>query len=333
MSLLLEALQKSARQRQLGTPIKLDEGISRPLPGRRAPRWNLLLLGIAAVAIFIAVRGGFDGADEAPPTPIEESDTGTAPVAGRREVQSAPAGITTTAPHRTEAARSAAARPDAISNEAASGGRSRDLSPPYDEYTRPPPRTAAAPAGKPAAPGKPVDPANLDYLAAERMNQPAGRPAEPPPTDEAVSRPLPEMPPLPGAEPANGSAAEGIAGSTVEPASGPETGPLTQADIATGSEPGTDETGAEPATGRPPEVPVAGPLDYNDLPPAIRRELPPLQITISVYDDDPEQRFVLIDRQRYRLGDDLAPGLRLADIRRDGLILEFRDYRFLWQRR
>ncbi len=301
MSLLLEALQKSARQRQLGTPLTLDEGISRPLPARRAPRWNLWLAAAAGIAILFAVRGWFGERGESGPISLQPGAEPRAQAASGRDVQKAPAADAEKTAYQSDVARSGAARPDAISNEAASGGRSRDVSPSYDEYTRPAARAAATPAAEPAAPGKKVDPLNLDYLTTERLNQPAGagrETADPPP------RSLPVMPPLPEAG---------------QPGAGPDL------------EPG-DEAGAEPPAAHSPP-PTAGPLGYDDLPPAIRRELPALKITISVYDDDPDKRFVLIDHQRFRIGDDLVPGVRLNDIRRDGLVLEFRDYLFVWRQR
>jgi hypothetical protein len=66
-----------------------------------------------------------------------------------------------------------------------------------------------------------------------------------------------------------------------------------------------------------------------ELPLSIRRNLPELKLNIHVYSEQPRQRFVLVNGERFRTGDTLADGVRLVEIRREGAILDFRDYRFL----
>ncbi|TVQ36543.1 MAG: hypothetical protein EA370_08085 [Wenzhouxiangella sp.] len=66
-----------------------------------------------------------------------------------------------------------------------------------------------------------------------------------------------------------------------------------------------------------------------ELPLSIRRSLPDLRLSIHVYSTDEAQRFVLVNGERFVVGDQLGDGARLVDIRREGAVVDFRDYRFL----
>jgi hypothetical protein len=66
-----------------------------------------------------------------------------------------------------------------------------------------------------------------------------------------------------------------------------------------------------------------------ELPLSIRRNLPALNLSIHVFSEQAEERFVLINGVRYIIGDELPEGARLVDIRREGAIVDYRDYRFL----
>lgn len=68
------------------------------------------------------------------------------------------------------------------------------------------------------------------------------------------------------------------------------------------------------------------------LPTEQRQSLPPLRLSMHVYDARPEARFVLIDGKRLRRGDDIASGLVLDDIRPDGVVIRYGGQRFLLQR-
>ncbi len=65
------------------------------------------------------------------------------------------------------------------------------------------------------------------------------------------------------------------------------------------------------------------------LSPNERSALPPLRISMHVFHEEPLRRFAIVDGQRLREGDVLAPGLRLETIERDGLQLEWQG-RTLW---
>jgi general secretion pathway protein B len=66
-----------------------------------------------------------------------------------------------------------------------------------------------------------------------------------------------------------------------------------------------------------------------ELPLSIRRSLPAMTLNIHVFSELPEERFVLINGERYVSGDELVDGAQLVDIRREGAVVDYRDYRFL----
>ncbi len=71
-------------------------------------------------------------------------------------------------------------------------------------------------------------------------------------------------------------------------------------------------------------------LQYWELPVSVRQSLPSLRLNVHVYADLPENRFVLINGRRLQQGDVFhTSGLRLAEIRPEGALIDFNDYRFL----
>ena len=68
------------------------------------------------------------------------------------------------------------------------------------------------------------------------------------------------------------------------------------------------------------------------LPASLREGLPPLRLSMHVYDPDPAARFVLIDGKRYRQGDAIAPGILIDAIRPDGVAIAHGQQRFLLSR-
>ncbi len=97
------------------------------------------------------------------------------------------------------------------------------------------------------------------------------------------------------------------------------------------AEAGRDEprrsAAGEPAPRWTPEV--AEYVRQWELPLSVRRNMPDLKLSIHVYSPDPEARFVLVNGERFIIGDMLSDGARLVDIRREGAIVDFRDHRFL----
>ncbi len=88
----------------------------------------------------------------------------------------------------------------------------------------------------------------------------------------------------------------------------------------------------------PPPAPVAeAPAEpyvpsLAHLPAAERQDLPPLRLSMHVFNAAPASRFVIIDGRRYGEGQSIVQGLLVADIRRDGVVLERNGQRFLLPR-
>ncbi len=74
-------------------------------------------------------------------------------------------------------------------------------------------------------------------------------------------------------------------------------------------------------------------ISYFELPTNIRQSLPEFSISIRVFDELAENRFVIIDRERVFEGDDVpgADGVELIEIKRQSLILEYQGYVFEYQ--
>ncbi|GIX35066.1 MAG: hypothetical protein KatS3mg126_0845 [Lysobacteraceae bacterium] len=70
----------------------------------------------------------------------------------------------------------------------------------------------------------------------------------------------------------------------------------------------------------PPQIPDAAPL--SRMPAAQRAALPPLRLSVHVFNDEPARRFVVIDGRRMGEGEALAPGLTVREIRRQGVLLD-----------
>lgn len=73
-------------------------------------------------------------------------------------------------------------------------------------------------------------------------------------------------------------------------------------------------------------------LYHWELPFTVRQALPALDLTIHVFAQEPKDRFVLINGVRHREGDQIGAGAVLAQIRPEGALVDFRDYRFLLTR-
>jgi general secretion pathway protein B len=126
-----------------------------------------------------------------------------------------------------------------------------------------------------------------------------------------------------------------------------EAAPPTSDQIVAAELSSTQDSEAEPSTSRPrqsrsePVQPqadpgqsdlephIAEPISYWELPQGIRDNLPEIRITVLVYAEEPEDRFLLTNGQRMAEKDELQGGLVLDEIRRDGAIFLYRKYRFL----
>ena len=78
-----------------------------------------------------------------------------------------------------------------------------------------------------------------------------------------------------------------------------------------------------------PEAPGRRPLNFFELPASIRSEIGELKVTMQVYATDPVGRFAIINRRRVVEKQELQPGLEVDEIRRQGVVFQYRDYRFI----
>ena len=74
-----------------------------------------------------------------------------------------------------------------------------------------------------------------------------------------------------------------------------------------------------PPAARPPAITAAA--GANDAPPISATSLPPVKLSMHMWDTDPAQRFVILNGQRMVEGD-RSGGLQVIEIRRDGVIIE-----------
>lgn len=112
------------------------------------------------------------------------------------------------------------------------------------------------------------------------------------------------------------------------PASGPATNPpvpVTPAAKPSGLKPDA-RAKSSGAAAKPYQ---SEPMSYWELPQGVRDSLPEFHVTVLVYAEDPEQRFLLINGMRLKEKEQLQSGVVLDEIRRDGAVFSARNYRFL----
>jgi len=66
----------------------------------------------------------------------------------------------------------------------------------------------------------------------------------------------------------------------------------------------------------------------QELPSAIRQNLPAFSVSALLYSSKPDSRMVRINEQMMHEGQDLTEGIKLEEIARDGIILRYQKYRF-----
>jgi general secretion pathway protein B len=86
---------------------------------------------------------------------------------------------------------------------------------------------------------------------------------------------------------------------------------------------------APPETATPREQDVPGTPHLHELPYTLRRDIPPIRVSMMVSSGDASARFALINGERRSEGEEVAPGVRLLEIGPQTLELEFRGQRFL----
>jgi len=74
---------------------------------------------------------------------------------------------------------------------------------------------------------------------------------------------------------------------------------------------------------------ISEPISYWELPQTIREGMPEIKITVLVYSENPGDRFLLANGQRVVEKEELDGGLVLDEIRKEGAVFLYRNYRFL----
>lgn len=70
----------------------------------------------------------------------------------------------------------------------------------------------------------------------------------------------------------------------------------------------------------------------HELPADILTRMPPRNIILQSYSDNPEQSFVILNSVKLHQGQGTTNGLQVLEIRMDGLVLEFEGYKFFQPR-
>ena len=299
MSLILEALKKSEARRQLGEA----PGLGTPFTvarRRRSPLPVILIAIIAAAGI------------------------------GWYVLRSGPATDATMTAPRTNAQQRPGQRANAGANDAARTAGETPMTsiqaPRSPTPAQPAPRPGLPPGARPMpaaggqAAGASAPRPDMAALREQRQqvlanNAAAAQTAPPAPTPpavigentaEAALAPKPTM--ASAAPPPNATAVPQPPAAPPAPASAPKPAP-------------------SPAAAPAPILPK-----YYELPYNVRKDLPPLNVTMHVYAAVPAQRFIVIDGDRKAEGDALKDGLTLREIRNDGIIFEFRGQQFFFPR-
>lgn len=146
----------------------------------------------------------------------------------------------------------------------------------------------------------------------------AGAPRKSPTRKQSLSRSVSEYKAPPG-KPRSGQAA--ASSETV----------VSAAPVKPAAEPAARAPAGIPARKQPSPVEqvTSEPISFWAIPQALRDGMPEIRITVLVYSQTPEDRFVLINGQRLKEKDELASGVVLDEIRRDGAVFKYRKYRFL----
>lgn len=90
--------------------------------------------------------------------------------------------------------------------------------------------------------------------------------------------------------------------------------------------PGADKPDATARTGAGATTTPVVPL--RELPEDVRRQIPPLAIGGSMFSKDAASRMLIVNGQVLHEGDDVAPGLKLEQIRLKAAVLRFQQHRF-----
>lgn len=160
-------------------------------------------------------------------------------------------------------------------------------------------------------------------VSAPAVTQPAAPtvaptvPAQPAPVPAAVAvaSPAARLPAVPATVPA------------AVPAIQPKIPVAEKAAVAQPAQAKPSATGTAPKVEAPAPTQALAPL-LSELPEATRREIPPLAISGAVYSENPAQRLLLVNGQVLNQGSEVAPDLKVVEIRSNVTEFSFRGTRF-----
>jgi general secretion pathway protein B len=174
-----------------------------------------------------------------------------------------------------------------------------------------PPAAAPVPALLPPA-------APPELLRKVEHEAAAAKPAAPSPAPAASApAPVPSKAPAPATTPAPSQAVALPAPAAAAPAATAIAPVPVPALVAPGS--------VKPAAEAAPESKI---INFADLPPNIRDEIPRMSIAVHAYSREPKNRLVTIDNRLLHEGDDAGPGIRLQQITPDGMVFDYKGYHF-----
>lgn len=314
MSLILDALRKAEREREIGQAPTIGSQLPLRRRSQSTSRWpqipGLVLVVLTAGAIVgwtqrdawwpSASSDGVPAAEATPGAGDASSETTAAPVASQpAPADNPPAPSQPETATTTSAPQAAEVHPDKLAAMAGATGNTVDAA--EDARRIAAEALAVAEAAKAQAEQASAATANL-------AQAPAPTPAPMPAPAPMASSPQDQAP---AADP---SLATGMApDSTAVPAPAPEAGkPVAE---------------ATPAEAELPPVPLVW-----ELPLAARQSLPKLAIAMHVWNAEPTMRFVIVNDQRLVEGEAAATGVVVSEIRREGVVFEFQGQRFLLPR-
>jgi general secretion pathway protein B len=168
----------------------------------------------------------------------------------------------------------------------------------------------------PAAPVAAVVPA--------AVNKPARAPV---PKLPAVEKPAPAL-----AASSGQVALVGRADPPAKPAAAPDVPAVAKPAVAAAARPAVAAAVPAPTPTVVAAAPSAAPDDgvrgLNELPEAVRRDLPKVAFGGYMYSPNPADRLVLVDNVLRREGEEVAPGLVLEKLLPKGAVMSYRGYRY-----
>lgn len=150
-----------------------------------------------------------------------------------------------------------------------------------------------------------------------------------------ASTPATRMPATVAPAPASAAPGAGTVPAVASPSPGAPAAPATSAARVPGSAPAADrseavnpadlEPAVAPAAGAAPDAANAGLRPYAEL----AGTLPPLRLDLHVYAANPADRYAFINMRKVHEGDVTPEGVRVSQITREGVVLDYRGTEFL----